>query len=304
MELRTEVDSTRDLLAGEVQHRNAASEDASSPQKPRSAEIADGQPQWDPQNYKAAIATTTGEDFSKQLVSICNRTKDSVFDKAMVSRLMVGKYKTKLKEQVLMKDAVALHLYSTLMGRLKPGTIFDLGTCGGGSALWFSAQAKLLGMDTQVVTCDIEDMRSQECKKLMEEAGNITFLLGDLNDGKSLFAKLQEQGAELPKPWLVAEDCHLDTEVILTCFEGQLAVNDYIIFEDTHPFHPDNSNVHAEVEDFENNYVCGTFADEKYALMEKAIKARGDEFAVDTSIQDLYGYNGATFVNSVFVKQQ
>lgn len=266
-----------------------------------------GQAKCDKVDYKGTIviSTDTADDHSsKQLVPLRDRTKDSVFDKAMVSRLMVGKYKTTLHGQVLMKDAVSLHLYTTLMTRMRPGTIFDLGTCGGGSALWFSVQAKLLGLNTRIVTCDIEDYRSDECKKLMEESGNITFILGDLYDGQTIVPKLKEHGIELPKPWLVAEDCHIDFDVILKCFEGHLTVNDYILCEDTHPFHPDDTNMHAEIEDFENKYTCGKFSGDKYDLMEKAINARGDEFAVDASIQDFYGYNGATFINSVFMKQQ
>jgi len=234
------------------------------------------------------------------LVPFGDRTRDSVFDLGMVSQLMVGKYRNMIFGQTLMKDAISLQLYSLLMERLRPGTIFDLGTCGGGSALWFASQANALGLkDTCVLTCDIQDVRTKECKAQMSEASNIEFVLGDLTNGAELFKRARNQGLSLPKPWLIAEDCHLDAEIILSCFDGELAVGDYIVFEDTHPVHPDDTHMTAENM---SNYVYGNFAVEKYDLVEKAMLKRGDEWMVDASIQDMYGYNGATFINGILKK--
>lgn len=261
-----------------------------------------GQPGHDECDYQAKMKAHQEElaKESTKLVPLRERSKESVFDLAMVQRLMVGKYSNYWRGEPLMKDSVALDLYLRLMSRQQPGTIFDLGTCGGGSALWFAAQAKALGMETRVLTCDIQDLRTENSKRLMQESGNISFLLGDLNDGEGLFRAAADLGYDLPKPWLIAEDCHLDTKLILRCFEGRLAKGDYIVFEDTHPLHPDDAYMTAEDPE---KYVSGNFAVEKYRLLEEAMLELGDEWAIDASIQDAYGYNGATFVNSVFVKQ-
>eukprot|EP00401_Gymnodinium_catenatum_P038207 CAMPEP_0117488900 /NCGR_PEP_ID=MMETSP0784-20121206/16753_1 /TAXON_ID=39447 /ORGANISM="" /LENGTH=721 /DNA_ID=CAMNT_0005283601 /DNA_START=87 /DNA_END=2252 /DNA_ORIENTATION=- len=258
-----------------------------------------GQAAHDAFDYRRAMEGTGARHEAPRLVPLKDRLQDSVFDLAIVQRLMVGKYNLHWQGEPLMKDAVALDLYSRLMARQRPGTIFDLGTCGGGSALWFSSQARALGLSTTILTCDIQDLRSATSREQMDQAGNIRFLVGDLNDGEGLFKAAAGLGFELPKPWLIAEDCHVDTKTILACFEGRLTTGDYIVFEDTHPLHPDGAYMHAEDPE---NYATGAFAVEKYRLMEEAMLAAGDEWGVDCSIQDAYGYNGATFINSVFAK--
>jgi len=258
-----------------------------------------GQAAHDAFDYRGAMEGAGAWHESPRLVPLKDRSHNSVFDLAMVQRLMVGKYNNYWQGEPLMKDAVALDLYSRLMARQRPGTTFDLCTCGGGSALWFSSQARALGLSTTILTCDIQDLRSATSREQMDQAGNIRFLVGDLNDGEGLFKAAASLGFDLPKPWLIAEDCHLDTKAILACFEGRKTTGDYIFFEDTHPLHPDGAYMHAEDPD---NYVTGAFPVEKYRLMEEAMLAAGDEWGVDCSIQDAYGYNRAAFINSVFVK--
>jgi len=239
---------------------------------------------------------------ARRLVPLAGRAQHSVFDKDFVARLMAFKYRNLWKGQVLMKDAVSLSLYTTLLQNLRPGTIFDLGTCGGGSALWFADQARAIGLDARVITVDLQDTRSERCKAEMARAGNIEVVHGNLYDGANLLRRAMESGMQMPKPWLIAEDCHVEADVILDAFKGAgLAVGDYIVFEDTHPAHPDDAGMDAL--DMAN-YKCGDFAPAKLENVERAIQAAGDEFALDAGIQDLYGYNGSTFVNSVFVKQR
>lgn len=268
---------------------------------------ADGTPGHDKVNYAGHMAAinTSGEDFAAQkLVPHAGRTRKSVFNKEMVARMCVGKYRTQWDGQVLMKDAVSVSLYMALIQRLKPGTIFDLGTCGGGSALWFAALVKSMGLDTKIVTFDIQDTRSEKCKQRMKELGNVEFIIGDLYDGANVLKRAMASGQTMAHPWLVSEDCHVDAEVILRAFKGAgMQVGDYILFEDTHPLGPNDSYMDAE-SSWGIKYEVGKFPVEKLDLVDKAMTALGDEFAMDAGIQDLYGYNGALFVNSVYVKQK
>merc|ERR1719386_543829 len=107
----------------------------------------------------------------------------------MMSQLLQGKYNNMWLGEPLQKDAVALQMYTVLMQQLKPGTIFDLGTFGGGSALWFGSQAKALGLDSKVVTFDIHDYRSETCKKTMEKMDNIVVVHGDLYKGAEVLGQ-------------------------------------------------------------------------------------------------------------------
>lgn len=229
------------------------------------------------------------------------RRDESVFDLAMVQRLCVGKYRTSIFGEALLKDATSLHQYTMLMERVRPGTIFDLGTAGGGSALWFAAQIRALKLDgvTRVVTFDIEDMRSARCKEMMDGEGSITFVQGDLYDGANV---LRRAGVDMPHPWIIAEDCHVNAGVIFRAFfELGMAKGDYVVFEDTQQFCPEQSGMSALDVD---NYRYGKFNSAKRARLVKAVEdAGGDEaFAVDSTVQDLYGYNGALHQNSVLVK--
>ena len=63
-------------------------------------------------------------------------------------------------------------------------------------------------------------------------------------------------------PWLIAEDCHVDSTVVMSAFDSATAPGDYVIFEDTHPYHPDKSWMDAT--DM-GNYTYGAFANKKLA---------------------------------------
>ena len=110
---------------------------------------------------------------------------------------------------------------------------------------------------------------------------------------------MEADGVPLPKPWLISEDCHVNANAIMACFYKRMGKGDYILFEDTHVAVPDDAYMSAE--DMAS-YKTGTFAVEKLRLVDEAMLPLGDEFLIDTTIQDMYGYNAATHINSVFVK--
>jgi len=238
------------------------------------------------------LATSIAE---ARTVPLTERTRESTIDLSMMARLMVGKYRNTWRGHVLLKDAVSLHHYQVLMEKLRPKTIIELGTAGGGGAVWFATQAQALGLDDcAVVTLDIQDSITDACKSDFGKLG-VKFMQMDLYDS----AGVQRAIADLPHPWLVSEDCHVDANVVMQALDDEMIKGDYIVYEDTHLCTPDKSWMDAEDMD---NYEYGKFAGQKLDRVEEAMSERAAAWAIDASIQDLYGYNGSTFVNSLFTK--
>ena len=146
----------------------------------------------------------------------------SVLDLAFVQHLCTGKYRTTWKNTGLMKDPVSLVQYTQLLQKVRPKTIFDLGTCGGGSALWLADQCRALGLaDTIVVSIDIQDMRPEDVKARMRADANILFFESDAFQVASLVERVRSRGeAPLAHPWLVSEDCHLDAFPLMVQFRS------------------------------------------------------------------------------------
>ena len=219
----------------------------------------------------------------------------SVLDQAMVARLCTGKYRTTWKEAALMKDPISLVQYTQLLQKVRPKTIFDLGTCGGGSALWFADQCRALNLDTTVVTIDIEDLRAEKVKDLMALDPKILFFKGDAFKVDELLKAAEQKGFVLEHPWLVAEDCHLDSLPLMTQFRlAGMRAGDYWVFEDTHIKNPDEAGMSAETE-----YSTGNFAWGKYQQLCWAMTSFPDEYVVDSELQDFFGHNGSLLVNSI-----
>ena len=237
-----------------------------------------------PTQLKDSIDSSSNTINEDKLVPLSSRNRDSVFTKEFVARLMVGKYRNRHKKVPMIKDAVSQHLYCKLIEIVKPATIIDLGTAFGGSSLWFKDQYP----SAKVVTIDIEDFRND-----ISKVDNIDFLKLDLHQSESVIKAL----SNYEHPWIVCEDCHVEASSIMKVFKNIMKKNDYIVFEDTHPFNPEETGMSAESE----KYECGTWSTNKLEKVETEMK-KHPEFLIDTEIQDFYGYNGSTFINSVFIK--
>ena len=219
------------------------------------------------------------------LIALTDRSDHSVFDQNMVARLMVGKYKTEFCNVSLLKDAISLHLYTVLLQKLKPATIIDLGTAFGGSSMWFAHQSP----EAKVITIDIEDMRHSNCKQFP----NIEFVQGDIENCEHLNELLSNS----QHPWLICEDCHLPAQTIMNVFDKMMTPGDYIVFEDTHNANPDKPGMSAE-----SDYECNGWSQEKYDKV-KTCMLKYQDYKIDADVQDFYGYNGCTHINSIFKKR-
>ncbi|CAE7457059.1 unnamed protein product [Symbiodinium pilosum] len=256
-------------------------------------------PDYDRNDYNSHLRQL--EQGSKvQLQDLRERSWDSKLSKEFIMRLHNGIYANELRGSrswrgaVLMKDCISLANYQRLLQRLRPGTIFDLGTAGGGSALWFADQCRALHLPTRVVSLDIEDMRAPEVKQLHQEEG-IEFVVCDAAKASDKLKDLL-----LPKPWLISDDCHVDPGKIMEQFEKLgMDQGDYVLFEDTHSATADECGMNA---DKPEEYTCDHFAIGKQNELKTAMLERADDYKIDTDIQDCYGYNAARYVNSVFVR--
>ena len=122
----------------------------------------------------------------------------------------------------LLKNPFDLALYPLLLAQQQPATLIEIGSYGGGSALWFADQRP--GM--RVLSIDLEppvDVAHE----------NVTFLRGDACDlGRVL---TDEVMSAVARPLLVIEDSsHVagTTAAVLTFFDRWLRPGEYIVVED------------------------------------------------------------------------
>ncbi|HEX9983152.1 MAG TPA: CmcI family methyltransferase [Thermoanaerobaculia bacterium] len=121
-----------------------------------------------------------------------------------------------------LKNPFDLALYPLLLERLQPGTLIEVGTNAGGSALWFADQRP--GM--RVLSIDLEPPAGVAHP-------SVEFLRGDAHRlGDVLTPELMES---LARPLLVIEDSsHLaaTTTAVLDFFDRWLRPGEYIVVED------------------------------------------------------------------------
>lgn len=165
----------------------------------------------------------------------------------------------------LLKDPWSMMLYPMILWELRPATIIELGAFVGGSALWLADLATAFGLQTR--TFSIE----RDIDRVQVDDPRIEFIEADLSqiaDGLPLPL------AELPHPWFVIEDAHVDLVTVLTHLDRFIRGGDYMIVEDT-------------------------LAERKYREFEEFMVQRGLRYRVDSSYADNFGYNGTYCWNSV-----
>ena len=126
------------------------------------------------------------------------------------------------------KHPVEMALYTRLLWEAKPRTIIEIGSKAGGTAIWFSDQLRIFGIDGQVVSIDLYPPPSPP--GLPE---TVSLLHGDANDlARTLTPDFL---ARLPRPWLVIEDAshkYNATFAVLRFFDPLLEFGEYIVVED------------------------------------------------------------------------
>jgi len=168
------------------------------------------------------------------------------------------------------KNPFDFALYPMLLWRDKPQTIIEIGSKEGGSALWLRQICSIFGLDTKIVSVDIQ-------QRAEVKHPDITFLQGD---GRNLGETLDDDFmAKLPRPLLVIEDAdhhYLTTLAVLRFMDRHLESGEYILVEDG---------------------ICDSFGNEgKFdggpnRAIAEFLEQNGDRYMIDTDFCDYYGYN-------------
>jgi cephalosporin hydroxylase len=122
----------------------------------------------------------------------------------------------------LLKNPFDLALYPLLLEQAKPATLIEIGSYGGGSALWFADQRP--GM--RVLSIDLEPPADVAHP-------NVTFLRGDASNLSRVLT--DDAMNAIARPLLVVEDSsHVagTTAAVLAFFDRWLRAGEYIVVED------------------------------------------------------------------------
>lgn len=229
---------------------------------------------------------------SARWVPISERIDQSDFDAGVWKKLAVdAAYDQKWGSLLLNKGPIEIALYPMLIAELRPATILEFGALHGGSAVWMADICQALRVKSNIVSVDIDlSLLSTDA----QSDSRIKFIEGDVN-------KIEEIDdlsilSTLPHPWLVIDDCHQNTEGILSFISSAgAALGDYIIVEDTNL---DAWDAWGE-----------RWMDQKRVLngKQKIVRMRNwmtDNLAwkVDTKYVDFFGYNASKNWNSVLRK--
>ncbi|MCT7660905.1 CmcI family methyltransferase [Mycobacterium deserti] len=161
------------------------------------------------------------------------------------------------------KDPYDLALVPLLLDELKPATVLELGSYMGGSALWMVDLLEDFGVESQIVSFDIDISR------VVVGHPRIQFVQADCMKPDTF----NGPWLDLPHPWLLIEDAHVNTHAMLEHFHPHLRPGDYLIVEDT------------------------AFMIDKYQDLERFVTSHGNDYKVDTRFTDLWGYNGTFSFN-------
>ena len=170
----------------------------------------------------------------------------------------------------LLKNPFDLALYPTLLWKLKPLSIIEIGSKSGGSALWMGDLQSSFGIHGHVYSLDIVKVETVSHPR-------VTFLEAD---GRALGETLRPEFLQrLPRPWLVIEDAdhaYETSSAVLKFFDPWLQPQEYIVIED------------GIISDLSEIADCNSGPHR--ALKEFLAQHRG-EYDIDADYCDFFGYN-------------
>jgi cephalosporin hydroxylase len=236
-------------------------------------------------NREFDIARTAPDRFK----SILDREDRCDFPTSIWNPLAVSNaYKSSWKNLLLNKGPIELALYPLLIDELRPLTIIELGALHGGSAVWLADITRGLSESPRIISIEID------IKLVDENALNdsrIEFIEGDAWMIEEILPSHFLDGC--PHPWLIIEDCHVNTSGILDHFyNAGLSVGDYLIIEDTNQDAWDAWLLHWMDESRVSR------GKQKLPNLRKWLSLHLN-MRVDTFYQDFYGYNVGKNWNSI-----
>mgnify|MGYP003314793172 FL=1 len=118
------------------------------------------------------------------------------------------------------KSVYDFALYPMIIWENSPATILEIGSGEGASAIWMADLCKSYGLSTRVYSIDINPITLKHEK--------VTFFQGNSKEINSVF-----DVKNLPHPWLIVEDAHVEVNKIMEYFEEHMHRGDYLIIEDS-----------------------------------------------------------------------
>ena len=184
------------------------------------------------------------------------------------------------------KGPIDLALYTKLIHDEKPGSIIEIGTYLGGSAMFFRDTCRIAGLPTRIVTCDLHRPDNAGERPGDED---ITFLKVD---GENIAdSALHGLLNELPRPWLVIEDSAHTMPVclaVLHYFADRLERGELLVMEDGIL---DELGMSEAYQGGPNEAIRRFFSE------------RPDVFSIDTAYADFFGTN-ATYAPNAWLRRR
>jgi cephalosporin hydroxylase len=205
------------------------------------------------------------EPWARPYVRLADELRGSDIPWSAMSRSQGGRRPMTWKGRNVFKTVFDFALYPMMIAEIRPRTIIELGSGDGGSAVWLRDTARMLGVSCKILSFDVSPPRLA-CR-------GVRFLRADANDVETLgAARLRAQ----LHPWIVLEDCHVNTSGILRFFHDLLEVGDYLVVEDS------AEKIEPEILAFD--------------------RAHGRSYRVDTRYTDFFGRNATCAIDCIFAK--
>jgi cephalosporin hydroxylase len=170
----------------------------------------------------------------------------------------------------MLKDPFDVALYPLLLWRLKPQTLFEIGSKNGGSGRWLADMLTTFGIEGHVYSIDIVKPEGVSHPRL-------SFLEGD---GRNLEATLNSAFLQdLPRPWLVVEDAdheYATSIAVLRFFDSHLRVGEYIVVED------------GIGSDLAEDPECNSGP---HRALKEFLRDRSNDYVIDSEYCDFFGHN-------------
>jgi cephalosporin hydroxylase len=252
------------------------------------------------QGYAAAdlAALAAAQQSDARFQRVADRPQKSALARDCFSEVMLGERYNNWRGVPFKISAFELSAYPQLLEELQPGSIIEIGTFRGGSALWLSDLADLLvSKDVPIVTLDRDHSMLHPKAKAKATIRPVPCDLFQLQECAEFLQALET----LPKPWLVIEDAHVNVEELLSLLDQYLVQGDYLIVEDTSG---DQSAylISRGMYTDDATMMEGKLSSELYKSNQITAFASShtDKYFVDTHYQDMYGYNVGKAWNSIF----
>jgi cephalosporin hydroxylase len=202
--------------------------------------------------------------------------RGSALPKRYLASIQQGTLAYRYKGVPTLKNPFDWALYPMLLWEARPGTIIEIGSNRGGSALWLADLTRAFGLACAIHSIDLKKVQDIEAPGVTFHAGNAREL------AKTLSPDFMNG---LARPLLVIEDADhqaVTTLAVLEFFDAWLRPGEYVLVED------------GIVTDLG---IGKSFGGGPRLAIQQFLERRGADYTVDTTYCDWFGENFTWNVN-------